>query len=69
LHRILWDQKIAHEYHLVRGADHVGRTIRPRAMEALEFLARHLKAPPPDPEVEAARKRLEPLKKAVEKKP
>jgi S-formylglutathione hydrolase len=69
LHRILWDQKIAHEYHLVRGADHVGRTIRPRTMEALDFLARHLNPPPPDPQVEAARKRLEPLKKAVEKKP
>lgn len=69
LHRILWDHKIPHEYHLVRGADHVGRTIRPRAMEGLEFLARILNPPPPDPEVEAARKRLEPLKKLVEGKP
>ena len=69
LHRILWDRKVPHEYHLVRGADHVGRTIRPRAMEGLEFLARVLNPPPPDPEVEAARKRLEPLKKAVEGKP
>ncbi len=68
LHRILWDQKIPHEYHLVRGADHVGRTIRPRAMEGLAFLARLLNPPPPDPEVEAARKRMEPLKKAVEKR-
>lgn len=68
LHRILWDQKIPHEYHLVRGADHVGRTIRPRAMEGLAFLARLLNPPPPDPEVEAARKRMEPLKKAAEKK-
>jgi S-formylglutathione hydrolase len=69
LHRILWDQKIPHEYHLVRGADHVGRTIRPRAMEGLEFLSRLLNPPPPDPELEAARKRMEPLKKAVERKP
>ncbi len=69
LHRILWDQKILHEYHLVRGADHVGRTIRPRAMEALAFLARMLNPPPPDPEAEATRKRLEPLKKAAERKP
>ena len=69
LHRILWDQKIPHEYHLVRGADHVGRTIRPRAQEGLEFLARVLNPPPPDPEVEAARKRMAPLKKAAEKKP
>jgi S-formylglutathione hydrolase len=69
LHRILWDHKIPHEYHLVRGADHVGRTIRPRAMEGLAFLARVLNPPPPDPEAEAARKRLEPLKKLVEGKP
>ena len=69
LHRILWDHKIPHEYHLVRGADHVGRTIRPRAMEGLAFLARVLNPPPPDPEAEAARKRLEPLKKLVGAKP
>ncbi len=69
LHRILWDHKVPHEYHLVRGADHVGRTIRPRAMEGLAFLARLLNPPPPDPEVEATRKRLEPLRKAVEGKP
>jgi S-formylglutathione hydrolase len=69
LHRILWDQKIPHEYHLVRGADHVGRTIRPRAMEGLGFLARLLNPPPPDPEAEAARKQLAPLKKLAEGKP
>jgi S-formylglutathione hydrolase len=69
LHRILWDHKIPHEYHLVRGADHVGRTIRPRAMEGLAFLARILNPPPPDPEAEATRKRLEPLKKLVGAKP
>jgi len=61
--------KIPHEYHLVRGADHVGRTIRARAMEGLEFLARVLNPTPPDPEAEAARKGLEPLKRAVEGKP
>lgn len=69
LHRILWDQKIPHEYHLVRGADHVGKTIRPRAMEGLAFLARLLNPPPTDPEVNEARQRLEPLKKAAGIKP
>ena len=69
LHRILWDHKIKHEYHLVRGADHVGRTIRPRAMEGLKFLARVLNPPPPDPEAEETRKRLAPLKKLAEGKP
>jgi S-formylglutathione hydrolase len=69
LHRLMWDHKIQHEYHLVRGADHVGRTIRPRATEALEFLTRVLNPPPADPEAEALRKRLEPLKRAAEKRP
>jgi S-formylglutathione hydrolase len=69
LHRILWDKQIPHEYHLVRGADHVGRTIRPRAIEGLEFLARLLNPPPPDAEAEATRKRLEPLKKLAGGKP
>jgi len=69
IHRLLWDLKIPHEYHLVRGADHVGRTIRPRTTEALEFLARVLNPPSADPEVDALHERLEPLKKAAEKKP
>jgi S-formylglutathione hydrolase len=30
LHRVLWDLDISHEYHLVRGADHGGPTMRPR---------------------------------------
>jgi S-formylglutathione hydrolase len=69
LHRLMWDYKIAHEYHLVRGADHVGRTIWPRTTEALEFLARILNPPPADQDAEAVRRRLEPLKRAAERKP
>lgn len=69
LHRILWDRKVPHEYHLVRGADHVGRTMRPRSIEALGFLTRVLNPPPPDPEADALRKRLEPLKRVAERKP
>lgn len=30
LHRVLWDLDVSHEYHLVRGADHGGPTMRPR---------------------------------------
>jgi S-formylglutathione hydrolase len=30
LHRALWDLDLSHEYHLVRGADHGGPTMRPR---------------------------------------
>jgi S-formylglutathione hydrolase len=69
IHRIMWDFKIPHEYHLVRGADHVGRTIRPRTTEALGFLARVLNPPPADPEADALRRQLEPLKRASEKEP
>jgi S-formylglutathione hydrolase len=63
LHRILRDNKILHEYHLVRGADHVGRTIRPRSIEALGFLGRLLNPAPPDPAAEDLHRRLAPLKK------
>lgn len=30
LHRVLWDLDVSHEYHLVRGADHGGPSMRPR---------------------------------------
>ncbi len=63
LHRILFDASVPHEYHLVRGADHIGRTIRPRFQESLLFLERALHPPGPDPAAEAGRKRLAPLKR------
>ncbi|MFY9609452.1 MAG: alpha/beta hydrolase-fold protein [Blastocatellia bacterium] len=63
MHRLLWDYKILHEYHLIRGADHVGRTMRPRTIEALAFLARMLNPPMPDREVLNLRRRLAPLKR------
>ncbi|MEK6299668.1 MAG: alpha/beta hydrolase-fold protein [Acidobacteriota bacterium] len=63
MHRLLWDYKILHEYHLIRGADHVGRTLRSRSMEGLAFLARVLNPPAPDPEAEALKQRLAPLKR------
>lgn len=63
MHRLLWDHKILHEYHLIRGADHVGRTMRPRSVEALAFLARVLNPPPSDPEVENLKRTLAPMKR------
>ena len=63
VHRILWDSGVVHEYHIVHGADHVGRSLAPRTVEALQFFARVLNPPPPDPVADAARKTLEPLKK------
>ncbi|MDP2920211.1 MAG: alpha/beta hydrolase-fold protein [Dehalococcoidia bacterium] len=58
LHRILRDNGILHEYHLVRGADHLGRTLGPRLREALGFIAGLINPPPPDPIVEGLRKQI-----------
>ena len=62
MHQTLWKAKIPHEYHLVRGADHVGRSIGPRTREALEFLGRTLTPQPRDVEAERLRRALEPMK-------
>jgi S-formylglutathione hydrolase len=51
MHRVLWDSSIPHEYHLVRGANHVGRTVPPRMREGFEFLGRVLR---PETEADAA---------------
>ncbi len=63
MHQIYWKHKIPHEYHLVHGADHVGRTIRPRLTEGLQFLTRLMIPPPPDPAAADLHKRLAPMKK------
>ncbi|HEY6167232.1 MAG TPA: alpha/beta hydrolase-fold protein [Verrucomicrobiae bacterium] len=68
LHRTLWEQKVKHEYHLVRGADHVGRSLTPRTKEALRFLARTLQPPARDPAIERSRARIDPLKKGLKEK-
>lgn len=38
LHRTLWDLDVAHEYHLVREADHGGPTMRPRLRALFAWL-------------------------------
>lgn len=38
LHRVLWDLDIAHEYRLIRGADHGGPTFIPRIRDAFAWL-------------------------------
>jgi S-formylglutathione hydrolase len=58
-HRLLWDHGVPHEYHLVRGADHIGATLGPRFAEAIEFLGRAFDPPPPDEQVEALRALLD----------
>lgn len=42
LHRVLWDLDISHEYHLVRGADHVGPSLVPRLHRAMTWLGQAL---------------------------
>jgi S-formylglutathione hydrolase len=62
MHRVLYDNRIRHEYHLVRGADHVGASLDARTREGLAFLEAHLHPPPPDPVASAARQRYQQLK-------
>ena len=38
LHRVLWDLDISHEYHLVRGADHVGPSLGRRMRETYAWV-------------------------------
>ena len=55
LHRVLWDLDISHEYHLVRGADHVGPSLRRRTAEAYTWVGSILRTPhPPATETTAA---------------
>ena len=66
LHRVLYDQRIRHEYRLYYGADHVGRTMGPRTDEAFRFLGRTLSDPEPDPAVEGVRSRIDVLKRQLD---
>jgi S-formylglutathione hydrolase len=54
LHRTLWDLDLAHEYHLVREADHGGPTMRPRMRAMFAWLAGVLRPPVLDSTVEEA---------------
>lgn len=56
LHAELERLRIRHEYHSVRGADHLGRSLYWRFVDTLEFLGRTLRRHEPDPAVEALRR-------------
>ncbi len=47
LHRLLWELDISHEYHLARGADHVGPSLLPRMRGAYAWVGSVLRAPDP----------------------
>lgn len=53
LHRVLYDNGIEHEYRLVYGADHVGRSMLPRVRNAAGFIGRLMEPERIDPQVEA----------------
>ena len=53
LHRRLWECGLRHEYRSVRGANHVGRSVGPRTVDALTFLGRSLRGQEDDPELDA----------------
>lgn len=66
LHRVLFDAGIAHEYRLVRGADHVGPSTGARFLDALGFIGRQIN--PPDwinAEVLRARAQIDAQKRAA----
>lgn len=65
LHRVLWDLDISHEYHLVRGADHVGASVVPRLSEAFGFLGESLGPAVPDPAAAGLRSQLRSLWEAA----
>jgi enterochelin esterase-like enzyme len=67
MHRVLWDNGIPHEYHLVRGADHLGSSLGPRTQEALAFLGKLVNPPPPDPIVQTLRMRVGAVREQAEK--
>jgi S-formylglutathione hydrolase len=52
LHRVLWDLDISHEYRLLRGADHLGPTVRPRMRDTFAWLSAALADPPASPSPE-----------------
>jgi S-formylglutathione hydrolase len=66
LHDVLWNQKIRHEFHFYLGEDHVGHSIERRTATAFEFLTASLRDPGPDAAIDAARKRIDPLKKGLD---
>ena len=52
VHRLLFDAAIEHEYHLIRGAAHTGRSVPRRLANVFGFFQRALRPEGPDPEAE-----------------
>jgi S-formylglutathione hydrolase len=56
LHRVLWDLDVSHEYHLVRGADHGGPSMRPRLRALFAWFGSLWNPAQPDTAVEESAK-------------
>jgi S-formylglutathione hydrolase len=54
LHRVLWDLDLSHEYHLVRGADHGGPSMRPRLLAMFGWFGLLRRSEPLDTAAEQA---------------
>ena len=52
VHRLLFDAAIEHEYHLIRGAAHTGRSVPRRLKNVFGFFQRALRPEGPDPAAE-----------------
>ncbi len=52
VHRLLFDAAIPHEYHLIQGAAHTGRSVPRRLENVLAFFQRALRPQGPDPQAE-----------------
>lgn len=68
LHRVLWQLDIAHEYHLLRDADHVGPSIPGRLLQAFRWVGERLYRQPcaPSAEEHALRTLLAPARAQAE---
>jgi S-formylglutathione hydrolase len=66
LHRVLWDHQIPHEYRLVHGADHLGRSLPGRLRDGFRFLSAHvLAAPPADTSYAAGKATVDALRRRM----
>ena len=68
LHRALWELDIAHDYHLLRSADHVGPTLPGRLLAGFQWIARHAASRPaaaPSQEEQELAEYLAPLQRAA----
>jgi len=62
---VLWDHGVKHEYRSVRGADHLGRSLEGRFLDAFRFVGSALAPPPPDDTLQPFRAAISSLRKSA----